>query len=165
MRSDQQIARAMELYADMVVRICLIHLKSEADTQDIFQEVFLKYALSSVEFESQEHEKAWFIRVSINACKDLLRSFFKRSVVSLESAMEPYGKEIGPEQSEVLQAVLSLPKKYKDAIYLHYYEGYPATEIAKILRKNTNTIYTWLSRGRELLRRELGGEGDENESA
>ena len=72
MRSEQEVNRAVEQYANMVRRLCMIHLKNYADTEDIFQTVFLKYALSSVWFENEEHEKAWFLRVTINACKDLM---------------------------------------------------------------------------------------------
>ena len=71
MRSETEINRAVDEYADMVRRLCMLHLKNYADTEDIFQTVFLKYALSSIEFENKEHEKAWLIRVTINACKDL----------------------------------------------------------------------------------------------
>lgn len=76
MRSNQEVNSAIERYADTVRRICFVHLKNYSDTEDIFQTVFLKYALSSAAFENEEHEKAWFIRVTINACKDLLKSFF-----------------------------------------------------------------------------------------
>lgn len=81
MRNEQDVIRAMEQYADTVRRLCMIHLKSYHDSEDIFQNVFLKYVLSSVKFESEEHEKAWFIRVTINACKDLLKNFFRRHTV------------------------------------------------------------------------------------
>ena len=67
MRSEEEANRAVEKYADTVRRICIVHLKNHADTEDIFQTVFLKYVLSSVSFESEEHEKAWFIRVTVNA--------------------------------------------------------------------------------------------------
>ena len=76
MRSEQEAERAIERYAGMVRRLCMVHLKNEADTEDIFQTVFLKYVTTSITFESEEHEKAWLIRVTINACKDLLKSFF-----------------------------------------------------------------------------------------
>ena len=75
MRSEEELNRAMELYSNTIRRLCMIHLKNYADTEDIFQTVFLKYVLSSVSFENEEHEKAWFIRVTINACKDLLKNF------------------------------------------------------------------------------------------
>ena len=75
MRNEEEVNQAIERYADTVRRICMVHLKNLSDTEDIFQTVFLKYVLRSVPFESAEHEKAWIIRVTINACKDLLKSF------------------------------------------------------------------------------------------
>ncbi len=138
----------------------MIHLKNYADTEDIFQTVFLKYVLSSVAFESREHEKAWFIRVTVNACKDLLKSFFRSRTVSLEEIMEQPA-QLSTDDREVLEAVLSLPQKYKDVVYLHYYEGYTAPQISRILGKNKNTVYTLLTRSRQLLREKLGG--DEHE--
>lgn len=158
MRSEEDVTAAMDRYGDTVRRICLVHLKNDADTQDIFQNVFLKYVLSSVQFESPEHEKAWFIRVTINACRDLLRSFFHSRVVPLEEALTCSTAD--PEDGLVLQAVLSLPPKYKDVVYLHYYEGYTAPEISRILGKNVNTVYTLLARSKQLLRKKLGGEDD-----
>lgn len=160
MRSEQEVSRAVEQYADMVRRLCMIHLKNHADTEDIFQTVFLKYALSSVLFESAEHEKAWILRVTVNACKDLLKSFFRSRTVSLDDIMEQPAV-MPPDHREVLEAVLSLPAKYKDAVYLHYYEGYTAPEISRILGKNVNTVYTILNRSKQLLREKLGGEEDE----
>lgn len=137
----------------------MIHLKSYADTEDIFQTVFLKYVLSSVEFENAEHEKAWFIRVTINACKDLLKSFFHRHVTSLDEILEkPAQMQEG--HREVLKAVLSLPQKYREVVYLHYYEGYTAPEISRILGKKVNTIYTLLTRSKQMLREKLGGDED-----
>lgn len=88
MRSEWEANRAIDRYADLVRRVCMIHLKNHADTEDIFQTVFLKYVTGTTEFESEEHEKAWFIRVTINACKDLLRSFFRSRTVSLDDLLE-----------------------------------------------------------------------------
>ena len=156
MRSEQEANRAIELYADTVRRLCMIHLKNHADTEDIFQTVFLKYLLSTKEFESPEHEKAWFIRVTVNACRDLLKSIFRSRTDSMEEVLDQ--PSLPQEDHEVLEAVLSLPARYKDAVYLHYYEGYTAPEIAKILGKNVNTIYTLLNRARQLLREKLGGD-------
>lgn len=138
----------------------MIHLKNYSDTEDIFQTVFLKYVLSSVSFENEEHEKAWFIRVTINACKDILKSFFRNRVISLDEILDQ-PEELPTDYREVLEAVLSLPQKYRDVVYLHYYEGYTAPEMSRILRKNVNTIYTLLNRSRQMLRKELGGDEDE----
>ena len=156
MRSETEINRAVDEYADMVRRLCMLHLKNYADTEDIFQTVFLKYALSSIEFENKEHEKAWLIRVTINACKDLLKSFFRRNTVSIHQLIEQPAPQ-DQDYTVVLEAVLSLPKKYKDVVYLYYYEGYTAPQISKILGKNVNTIYTLLNRSKKILKAQLGG--------
>lgn len=156
MRSETEINRAVGEYSDMVRRLCMLHLKNYADTEDIFQTVFLKYALSSVEFENKEHEKAWMIRVTINACKDLLKSFFRKNTVSIDQLIEQPAP-VPQDHREVLEAVLSLPKKYKDVVYLHFYEGYTAPQIGEILGKNVNTVYTLLTRAKKILKTKLGG--------
>lgn len=158
MRSEQEVNRAVEQYADTVRRICLVHLKNYADTEDIFQTVFVKYLLHTAPFASPEHERAWIIRVTINACKDLLRSVFRRRTLSLEAVAEQPAP--ADEYRAVLQAVQVLPAACRDVVYLHYYEGYTAPEIAGILGKNVNTVYTRLTRARGLLRRTLGGDDD-----
>ena len=158
MRSDHQVTQAIERYADMVQRICILHLKNPQDTEDIFQKVFLKYTLYSGTFESEAHEKAWLIRVTLNACKDLLRDYYRRNRVPLESLSEvPFTDST--QNREVLEAVLSLPPKMKDAVYLFYFEGYTGAEIGKIMNKSENTIYTLLSRTRVRLKEILGGDG------
>lgn len=155
MRDEQEVNRAIDRYSDTIFRLCMVHLKNRADTEDIFQSVFLKYALSPVSFESEEHEKAWFIRVTINACKDLLKSFFRSRTVALDELGEQ--PALQQDDKGVLDAVLALPEKYKNVVYLHYYEGYTAPEISKILNKNVNTVYTLLTRSKQLLKEALGG--------
>ena len=150
MHSAEETNRAIDRYGDMIRRICMIHLKNYADTEDIFQTVFLKYVLSSVVFENEEHEKAWLIRVTVNACRDLLRSFFWSRTIPLQEALA-VEQDIPEDDREILEAVLTLPPKYKDVVYLYYYEEYSAKEISRILKKNVNTVYTLLSRARGLL--------------
>ena len=157
MRSEQEVNRVIELYGDTVRRLCMIYLKNYADTEDIFHNVFLKYATSSIKFENDEHEKAWFIRVTINKCKDLLKSFFRNRTVSLDDIVEK-PEAIPSDYREVLEAVLSLPQKYRNVVYLHYYEGYSAPQISHILGKNVNTVYTLLTRSKKMLREKLGGD-------
>lgn len=157
MRSPEDMSRVVETYADMVRRICLVHLKNVHDTEDVFQNVFLKYMLHKGVFESCEHEKAWLVRVTINACTDWLRSLSRRNWIPLEMMLEE--SSVPDETSrEVLEAVLQLPDRYRQVVYLFYYEGYSAVEIAKILGKKENTVYTWLSRAKSILREKLGGE-------
>ncbi len=160
MRSEQEAKRAIDLYSDMIRRICLLHLKNHADTEDVLQEVLLKYILRSDVFENTEHEKAWFIRVTLNSCKDYLKSLFRHQTVPLDLLLEER-PNISPEYLDVLEAVLSLQKNYRVVIYLHYYEGYTAKEIGKLLNKKENTIYSLLSRGREQLKQILGGDNIE----
>lgn len=156
MRSEQETIRAIERYADTVRRLCAVYLKNSADTEDIFQTVFLKYVLSSVCFENEEHEKAWFIRVTINACKDLLKSFFRSHTVALDEIIEQ-PLELPPDYRDVWEAVFSLPQKYRDVVYLHYFEDYTAPQISRILGKNVNTVYTLLARSKQMLKQKLGG--------
>ncbi|WP_394923602.1 RNA polymerase sigma factor [uncultured Robinsoniella sp.] len=157
MKNEQEAGLAIEKYSDMVRRICFVQLKNYHDVEDVFQDVFLKYILNDKPFDSEVHEKAWMIRVTINACRDNLKSFFKRKVLSInELLQEP--SYIEESSFDTLEAVLQLPQKYRNAIYLFYFEGYTAIEIADILGRKENTIYTWLSRGREQLKTALGGE-------
>lgn len=159
MRSEHELNRVIDQYGDTVRRICLLYLKNEADSEDIFQTVFLKYVTSTTKFDSPEHEKAWIIRVTINNCKDLLKKFFRRKTVSLDDLIEK-PRSLSDDHREVIEAVLSLPQKYRDVIYLHYYEGYTAPEISQILGKNVNTVYTLLTRSKKMLREQLGGDYD-----
>lgn len=156
MKSEEEAGRAIEQYADMVRRICMIHLKNYEDAEDIFQTVFLKYVLRSEPFDSPEHEKAWIIRVTVNACRDLLKSFFRSRTVSLDQLIEK-PQDMPEDHSDILEAVLELPARFRDVVYLHYYEGYTAPEIGRILKKNPNTVYTLLARARQLLKTRLEG--------
>ena len=157
MRTEQEVNRAVEQYADMILRLCTVSLKNIQDAEDVLQTVFLKYALSEEKFVSAEHEKAWLIRVASNQCKDVLRNFFRKYTVSLDEAEL---LQVMPEQRDVLEAVRALPRAYREVVYLHFYEGYTAPEIAKILRKNPNTLYTHLFRAKAMLKDALGGEVD-----
>ena len=156
MKSEEEAGRAIEQYADMVRRICMIHLKNYEDAEDIFQTVFLKYVLRSEPFDSPEHEKAWIIRVTVNTCRDLVKSFFRSRTVSLDQLIEK-PQDMPEDHSDILEAVLELPARFRDVVYLHYYEGYSAPEIGRILKKNPNTVYTLLARARQFLKTRLEG--------
>ena len=157
LKSAEDLSRVMDTYADMVRRICFVHLKNRHDSEDVFQNVYMKYLLHEDSFESIEHEKAWFVRVTINACTDWLRYFSRRKWVPLE-LIDEEKESLDNTSAEILEIVLKLPEKYRNVIYLYYYEEYSAVEIAGILGKKVNTIYTWLSRAKDILRDKLGGE-------
>lgn len=159
MRSEEELEYAFQCYGDLVRKICFIHMKQTCDVDDVFQNVFLKYA-NGPSFDNREHEKAWLIRVTINACKDSLTTWFRKKV-SLHDELDPLvyiRQEIEPVYPEVLEAVLQLDTNYRNVIYLHYYEDYKIVEIASILQKNENTIHTWLRRAKVQLKDILGGE-------
>lgn len=157
MKTDEQLKIAIDRHANAVKRVCMMYLKNAHDTDDVFQEVFLKYAQSKTEFSSLEHEKAWILRVTMNACKDHLRNHWRSRVGFLGEHVELL-EDAPSERSDVLVALRKLPDKHRDAIYLHYYEGYNAEEIAQMLESKPNTVYSYLSRGRKKLKHLLGGE-------
>lgn len=157
MRNDQEVENALNLYGDTIRRVCFVHLQKNADVEDVFQNVFFKYASSKEEFTSIEHEKAWLLRVAINECHSLKRRFFQRHV-TLEEDFSQYGMVQPPQHPEVLYALLKLPTHYRNVIYLYYYEGYTFHEIASILHKKEATITTWHRRAKLQLKECLGGD-------
>lgn len=157
MRTEDELRAAIEQYSNMIRKICFLYMKQESDIDDIFQNVFLKYMKNNVKFENLEHEKAWFIRVTMNACKDFLGSWFHKKVDLTESFQQFRIKENTPDY-DMIQSIMKLDEKYRDVIYLYYYEGYSMRDIAHILHKSENTIYTWHSRAKKLLKKELGGD-------
>ena len=137
--------------------MCALHLKNHADTEDIFQTVFLKYVLSTTVFESQEHEKAWFIRVTVNACKNVRRSPWRTRTVGLDAVAEPAAFQ--PEEGGVLEEVQRLPAKYREVLVLYYYLGYDTNEIGEILGLRADAVRTRMSRARMKLKHVLEGLG------
>lgn len=154
--TDDYISAAIEKHADMVRRICFLYLRNGADVEDAFQEVFLKFFLHYASFESDDHQKAWLCRVAFNKCKDLCKSFWRRRVVSIEDMEIPYEN---PEQDDLIKAVLGLPSDQKEVVYLHYYENRTIPEIAEIMQKNTNTVYSMLRRAKAQLKKKVGEDG------
>jgi len=144
-----------EKYSDTVFRTAYSIVKNIAEAEDITSEVFMKLFTYEKNFESEEHQKAWIIRVTVNKCKDLFRSFHIKKRVTMES-WQAYC-EI-PEESEVMEAVMSLPEKYRIAVHLFYFEGYSTDEIGKMLGVKGHTIRTRLSRARSQLAKILGEE-------
>ena len=148
----EHIVEAIEKYADMVRRVAFMYMKNADDVEDIFQDVFLRLFRYEKSFDSDTHEKAWLLRVTINKCKDLHRSFFRSRVCSLDDLEITFEDE---HESEVLQEILSLPRKYKDVVYLFYYEGYSVPEISRLLNVKENTVYSHLHRARQMLKEKL----------
>lgn len=145
-----QAKRLVNLYADMILRISYQYLKQTCDAEDICQTVFLKYITANMAFDSIEHEKAWIIRTTINACKDHLKSAFFRRTVALEDA-SLVAAPAAPD-SWLLDAMKDLPEKYRISLYLYYYEEYSAREIAEMMGGKESAVNQYLARGRRKLR-------------
>ena len=118
------------------------------------QNVFLKLFLAEQTFQDEEHIRKWLIRVAANECKNLLASFLRKKVIPLEE-LEEITISLTPEQSELFDAVMELPKKYSMVVHLYYYEGYSVREIATILKIKDTTVQTRLMRGRRQLKEKL----------
>lgn len=155
MNTNQQAERLANAYADAILRLSYTYLKNTDDAQDICQTVFVKFLTEPRQFESMEHERAYILRMASNACKDLLKSPWRKRACGLETVLEVPAPETG--DGSVLAAVNELPANYRTVIYLFYYEGYQAAEIGKILGVPTATVHTRLARGRARLKDILGG--------
>jgi len=155
---NDRISAALQKYSDTVYRICFIYLGNRPEVDDVFQEVFLKLLQKKISFTSTGHEKAWLIRVTINQCKDVVKGFWWKRIDLLENVELP---EHDPDERDVLMVVLSLPQKYKDVIYLYYYQEYTVPQMGQLLKRSENTIYSQLHRARELMRQKLEGKGHE----
>ena len=155
LNQNEQAQRLAEQYADAILRLSYTYLKNTHDAQDICQTVFVKLLTEPREFESPAHERAYILRMTANACKDLLKSPWRKRTCGLDAVMEVPAPEAA--DGSVLAAVNELPANYRSAIYLYYYEGYQAAEIGQILGTPTATIHTWLVRGRARLKTMLGG--------
>lgn len=153
----QEAERLAETYADLILRLAYTYLNHTQDAQDICQTVFLKLWEKAPAFVSPDHERAWIIRTTANACKDLLKSHWRKTTAPLEAAAAVPAPQ--PEEGSLLAAVNPLPPQYRAVIYLHYYEGYSAQEIARMLGKTPSAVASLLHRVRRRLETLLESEG------
>ena len=148
-------------YSGMILRLCFTYSLGRADAQDICQNVFLKLLQSDRRFDSEGETRAFIIRITINECKDVLKSGWRRRSVPLNELIEREVPFLPEENTGVLAAVQRLPVKYREAVYLYYYEGYNAEEIAAMVGAKPAAVRQRLARAREKLRKELEGSGYE----
>lgn len=147
--TEGEFMRLVGLYRETVFRAAYCCLKSYAEAEDITQEVFLSLYTYSGDFNDDSHIKAWLLRVTINKCRNLLKSCFKRLSVPLDEAAD---KAVYPEESGIIHLVMSLKPKLRTPLYMYYYEEYSVKEIAALLGEKETTITTRLSRGRKKLK-------------
>lgn len=157
LRTNDYINEVLSKYSDMVYRLALSQTKNKADAEDIFQEVFMRYMARSGSFAGEEHRKAWLIRVTLNCSRKLFRSAWFRRTVPLEGDMPAFDS---PDKSDVYFAVMALPRKYRTAVHLFYYEDLPISKIGELLSLNESTVKSHLRRARKLLKSKMKGEVD-----
>jgi len=141
----------------MAFNIC----KNAQDAEDIVQDTFVQYYTTKKEFESEQHIRAWLMRVAVNKAKNVTRTFWRRNKVSIEDYMETLIFET-PEAENLFETVMHLPEKYRIVIHLYYYEDYAVREIADILKLSESNVKIRLSRGRALLKEALKEEWDDD---
>ena len=147
-----------ERYTNLLYRLCYSILLVREDAEDAVQDVFLKYYRKQPTFADEDHEKAWFIRVAVNHCKDILRRRKLREFIPLSEVEELLAeKEAEANDSGVLQAIFELADRYRIVMILHYLEGYPVKEVAKLCGISQSAVKMRLSRGREQLKERLKG--------
>lgn len=155
-RTGKEISEIYNRQVNTVYRVCFSFMKNTHDTEDMVQETFLRLITSGVCFVSEEHERAWLIVTASNLCRDTLKKWWRKTEniddPSLDLKSPPF------EIDEVLDAILKLPADQKCAVYMYYYEGYSALDIASYLRCSHATVRSRLSRARKALKKALGGD-------
>ena len=156
---EREIARLVETYSDMLLRVALNRTQNLAEAEDIVQSVYLRLLRARPRFTNAAHEKAWLLRTGVNLCKDYQKSAARRANIPLE---EETALAFPAETLEVLDAVRQLPESDRYAVYLFYYERRPVAEIARMLGEKEGTVSSRLSRARKKLKPLLKGEGYES---
>ncbi len=160
----RQMEHYFQKYYKVCRRVAFTMVKNDADAEDVAQETLLRLLLHTPDFKDAEHEKAWMMRTAINLSKDLLKSAWHKKTVGIEAAFlakQTLFQEMHQEHDDTLLALMELPERHKNCLYLFYYEDYSIREIASVLEMPENTVKTNLRRGRELLRKRLGKDGNE----
>lgn len=163
MHREKKYEEVIKRNSETVYRLAYSLVKTQSDADDIYQEVFLRYVRKSPVFSSEEHEKAWFMRVTINCCKNFWKSPWiqRRSVLEKDVSEKEAACETKDENQRLIDIVKQLPEKYRVVIHLFYYEELSIKEIAKITKSKASTVRTRLTRARRLLQRWLKEEGDD----
>ncbi len=164
LRTDDCAEEVISTYANMVYRLAFAQVKNKHDADDIFQEVFLRYIRKKRIFASEEHRKAWFLRVTINCGKKFCYSAWQQKTSPLIGDVIANSENSFtfslPEENELYTLLLTLSPKYRTVLHLFYYEDFSVEQIAQLLHRRASTIRTQLSRGRAILKQKK--EGEEN---
>ena len=163
MSQSERIEKLIDLYGNDVLRIANMYIKNLTIAEDIFQEVFLKVTKKLHLFKNESSEKTWIIRITINTCKDYLKSSWKTKIIPSENILDQVTDKVNPDDKilasekskTILNEIFQLPVIYKDVILLYYYKSFSTSEIAKILMIPESTVRIRMKRARELLKEKL----------
>ena len=151
-RPTGDVEKVLRIHGNLLFRTSLIILGSAQDAEDVVQETMISYMQKAPDFENEEHEKAWLLTVLTNKCKDLQRLRMRHPVTDIEEIKEFVGsEEEGAKDSGILEALMTLPEKFRMVLVFYYVEGYRTEEIAKIIGKSTSAVKMRLQKGRRLL--------------
>ncbi len=153
-RDEEVVARQ----GPSVYRLAFAQLRSQADAEDVFQEVFLRFVEKGPEFESPEHEKAWFLRVTLNCCRNVWRAPWRKRDVPLDESL-PFETR---DQWDLHRELSKLPKKYRAVLHLFYWEDMPAGEIARVTGSTPGAVRKQLERARRMMKELIEEEGLEH---
>ena len=160
LRTNADFEALYDRHWKYVYRLCFTYMKNVSDAEDVTEDVFVKVITGEYTFNDEIHERKWLTVTAINLCKDRLRSYGRKNIDYVEELPEvpdetPQGTE------DITDAVMALPIKYKEIIWLYYYMGYQLDEIAKMLKRPPSTVRNQIKDARNLLKKILGGEADE----
>lgn len=155
--TDAEFEAFYERHWKYVYKLCFTYMKSASDAEDCAEDVFVKVLTGEITFNDEVHERNWLTVAAINLCKDRLKRCKRKAVMPIDDEPELAAPE-QEDRSDVPEAVRSLPVKYKDVIWLYYYEGYQTDEIAEILGRPPSTIRNQMRDARKLLKDKPGGE-------
>ncbi len=157
MQNRERIKQIYDRQVDRVYRTAMVFMKNTQDAEDIVQSVFLTLIEKGIQFDTPEHEKAWFIVTTRNRCKDILKSYWRKSVDLVDDSMDETadnGSTESPESNsaaEALDLIMNLPEEQREIVLLHYYEGYTVNETAEMLKLSESKIRSQIASAKRAL--------------
>ena len=157
LQNREKIKEIYDRQVDRVYRTAMVFMKNTQDAEDIVQSVFLTLIEKGIQFDTPEHEKAWFIVTTRNRCKDILKSYWRKSVDLVEEGMDETADSVSTDppgsdfRAEALDIIMNLPEDQREIILLHYYEGYTENETADMLKLSESKVRSQIASAKRAL--------------